>query len=77
MEYCCHIWAGATSYFLELLDKLQKRICRTVGPLFPASREPLAHRRNVASLRLFYKYLIGEKKRVNFSRVKLLVGEKN
>ena len=31
MEYCCHIWAGAPSCYLELLDKLQKRICRTVG----------------------------------------------
>ena len=26
MEYCCHIWAGAPSCYLELLDKLQKRI---------------------------------------------------
>ena len=33
MEYCCHVWAGAPSCYLELLDKLQKRICRTVGPL--------------------------------------------
>ena len=24
MEYCCHIWAGAPSCYLELLDKLQK-----------------------------------------------------
>ena len=32
MEYCCHVWAGAPSCCLELLDKLQKRICRTVGP---------------------------------------------
>ena len=24
MEYCCHVWAGAPSHFLELLDKLQK-----------------------------------------------------
>ena len=24
MEYCCHVWAGATSCYLELLDKLQK-----------------------------------------------------
>ena len=31
MEYCCHVWAGAPSCYLELLDKLQKRICRTVG----------------------------------------------
>ena len=43
MEYCCHVWAGAPSWYFELLDKLQKRICRTVGPLFAASVEPLAH----------------------------------
>ena len=29
----------------ELLDKLEKLICRTVGP-----PEPLAHRQNIASL---------------------------
>ena len=22
MEYCCHVWAGAPSSYLELLDKL-------------------------------------------------------
>ena len=32
MEYCCHVWAGAPSSYLELLDKLQKRIYRTAGP---------------------------------------------
>ena len=45
--------------YLELLDKLQKRICRTVGPSLAASLEPLAHRRNVASLSLFYRYYFG------------------
>ena len=44
MEYCCHVWAGAPRCYLELLDKLQKRICRTVGPSLAASLEPLAHR---------------------------------
>ena len=24
IEYCCHVWAGAPSCYLELLDKLQK-----------------------------------------------------
>ena len=42
MEYCCHVWAGAPSCYLELLDKLQKRICRIVGPSLAASLEPLA-----------------------------------
>ena len=58
MEYCCHVWAGAPSCYLELLDKLQKRICRTVGPSLSACLEPLAHCRNVASLSLFYRYLV-------------------
>ena len=50
MEYCCHVWAGAPSYFLELLDKLQKWICWTVGPSLAASLEPLAHHQNGLSL---------------------------
>ena len=55
MEYCCNVWASATSCYLELLDKLQNLICRTVGP----SIEPLDHGRNVASLSLFYRYYFG------------------
>ena len=56
MEYCCHVLAGAPSCYLELLDKLQKWICRIVGLSFAASLEPLAHCRNVASLNIFYGY---------------------
>ena len=40
MEYCCHVWAGAPGCYLELLDKLQKRICRTVGPSLAVCLEP-------------------------------------
>ena len=48
IEYCCHVWAGAPSCYLELfLDKLQKQICRTVGHSLAASLEPVAHRQNV------------------------------
>ena len=60
MEYCCHVWAGAPSCYLELLDKLQKRICRTDGPSLAVSLEPLTRRRNVASLSLFYRYFLAE-----------------
>ena len=49
MEYCCHVWAGAPSYYLEVFNKLQKQVCRTVGHSFAASLEPLAHCRNVTS----------------------------
>ena len=55
MECCCHIWAGAPSCYLKLLDQLRKQICRTVGPSLPASLEPLGNRQNIASLSLFYR----------------------
>ena len=58
MEYCCHVWAGAPSCYLELLEKLQKQICRTVVLSLAASLEPLAHCRNVASLSLFYRFFL-------------------
>ena len=44
IEYCSHVWAGAPSCHLELLEKLQKRICSIVGPSRAVSLEPLAHR---------------------------------
>ena len=54
MEYCYHVCAGVPSCYLELLDKLQKQIYRTVGPSLAASLEPFAHHQNVAYLSLFF-----------------------
>ena len=59
MEYCCYVWSGAPSCYLELIDKLQKRICRTVGSSLTAPVEPLSHPRKVASLSLFYRCYFG------------------
>ena len=59
MEYCCHVWAGAPNRYLEILDKLQKWICRTVAPSLSASLEPLAHPRDVAGWSIFYRYYCG------------------
>ena len=56
MEYCCHLWAGAPSCYLELLDKLQKQMWRTAGLSIAAYLELLVHRQNLASLGLFYWY---------------------
>ena len=33
VEYCCHVWVDAPSCCLNMLDKLQKRVCRTVFQL--------------------------------------------
>ena len=59
MKYCFHVWAGTSSCYLNMLNKFQKRICWLVGPTFGASREPLGHCRNVASLSLFYRHCFG------------------
>ena len=56
VEYCCHALAGVLTFCLELLDKLQKCLCRTAGLSLAVSLEPLAHRQNVASLSLFCSY---------------------
>ena len=58
VECRCHVWAGAPSCCLELLDKLQN-IYRAVGPSLAALLEPLVHYWNVASLSLFYRYYFG------------------
>ena len=59
MEYCCHIWAGASNSCLSLLDRIQRRITNLIGPNLSLRLHSLSHRRNVASLSLFYKYLHG------------------
>ena len=43
MGYCCHVWAGAPSCYLGLLEKLQNQTCTTVGSSLVASFEPLVH----------------------------------
>ena len=58
MEYCCHVWAGAPSCYLDLLDKLQKWICRIVGPSLAGSLNPWLIV-SVTSLSLFYRYYFG------------------
>ena len=50
------VWAGTSSCYLEMYDKLQKWICRTFGPSLAAFLEPLAYHKHVASLSLFYRY---------------------
>ena len=44
------------SFYLDILDKVQKQVCRTVCPSLTASLEPTSHHRNVANLSLSYRY---------------------
>ena len=44
MEYCCHVWTSSFSCYLELLDKLRKGICKTIGLSLTTSLELVTHR---------------------------------
>ena len=59
MEYCCHIWAGASQQSLSSLDRVQSRLRYLVGDSLFSTLQPLSHRRNVASLALLYRYYNG------------------
>ena len=53
VEYCCPVCVRAPSYDFDMLDKLQKLICRVVGLSLGVSQT------NVANLSIFYRnYLV-------------------
>ena len=56
---CNTVVTSALTCYLELLDKLQDVICRTIGAPLATSLEPLALCQNEASLSLFYRYYFG------------------
>ena len=60
MEYCCHLWDGSSQHSLSSLDRIQNRMHGLVGDELFASLQTLSHRRNVASLALFYRYFHGK-----------------
>ena len=52
MEYCYYVWVDASNCHLDMLNKIQKRYCRTGDPLGlrGASLESLAQCRIVDNL---------------------------
>ena len=59
LEYCFRIWAGAPISSLNILNKVQARICNLIGDNLYLKLHPLSHSREVASLSLFYPYFHG------------------
>ena len=58
MEYCCYVQSGAPSCYLGLLDKLQKQICRFVGPSLAASLKPFYSSLKCGQLKSFLQVLL-------------------
>ena len=60
MEYCSHVFAGASDNSLKILDGLQRKVIRLIDdPELTANFQSLSHRRAVGSLSLFYRYYFG------------------
>ena len=60
LEYCSHVWCGAQKSTLCLLDNFQSTAIRLINnPNLTKSLQPLSHRRLVADLSIYYRYLNG------------------
>jgi hypothetical protein len=60
LEYCCHIWGGAAATHLHLLDRINTKAAKLIASsVLTDNLQPLAHRRSVSELCLFYKYFFG------------------
>lgn len=60
LEYNSHLWAGAPSSYLMLIDRIQRRAIRLIGDSRITNKlDSLEHRRNVGALTLFYRYFHG------------------
>ena len=60
LEYCCYLWAGASHRSRSALDSVQHRLKGLVGPELYSTLQPLSHRRNAATISLFYRYFHGK-----------------
>lgn len=58
LEFNSHLWAGAPSTSLKLVDRIQKRAIRILN-CNPNELHSLEHRRSVSCLTLFYRYFHG------------------
>ena len=59
MEYCCYVWACVPNCYMDMFSKIQRQVCRTVGPTLKASHLSLANIENVADSSLIYRYHFG------------------
>ena len=76
IEYCCHAQARVHNCYLDVMDKLQKRIQRIVAiATFAVSLESFANR-IVASLSFFYSITLvdGHLNWMNWCRFQILLG---
>ena len=46
--YSDHVWAGARSCYMDMLDELEKQVYRTLAPSLAVSIKTLTHQRNVS-----------------------------
>ena len=59
LEYCSHIWGGASKSSFYHLDKVQSKAIRLINnPRLTNSLQCLSHRHLVADLSIFYQFFM-------------------
>ena len=53
------MWAGAPNCYMDMLDTFRNEYVGLLVQYLLVSLEPLGHRKNIASLYLFYRYYFG------------------
>ena len=57
LEYCSHVWGGASKSSLNLLDRVHSKAISLINnPNLTKSLQSLSHRRLVADFSIFYRY---------------------
>ena len=56
IKYGYHAWAGASNCYLDMLDKLQKRVFMAASTTLAAALVTLAHLRSITRLSFFCRY---------------------
>ena len=60
LEYCSHVWGGAPKSSLNLIERVQSKAIRLINnPNLTNSLQSRSHRRLVADLSIFYRYIHG------------------
>ena len=60
LDYCSHVWVGASKPILCLVDKVHSKAIRLINnPNITKALQPFSHRRLAGDLSIFYRYFHG------------------
>lgn len=59
LKHFRHIWLLYSAMYLDIIEKIQRKLCNFIGAYLVSRLHLCSHCRNVASVFYFYKYIHG------------------